>query len=191
MTYESDGVTFASKQVIYYDSYDQWGNVLIQRVDLFDIADNFLERKLITNTYSGSILMVQQSGAESIVDGAIAARRGNAITTTVERYMDSGMTLLVERQEMTTDRIDWRGNIVDQTIATYVTIGGVESLSTKTIINNVVSSIDNRGDAKTQMITTWTCPTGIESEGLLEVSYQVITNRDFDSQRRVENQKVL
>ena len=144
---------------------------------------------------SGQVVEVRVE--DGIKDPAVAARRGNAITTTIERYVDKGASAeygeehLIERQVLKTDTIDRHGNVVGQTIDTFVVDDrdGQTKLASRRVSENFAISL--RGDAGIQHVTTlMTDDSGLESS-LLVSSYQEMKSREYDSDHNVKNQKVL
>jgi len=194
LSYEGeDGDVFIDRQNIYIYSYDVYGNIEHQVVDSFeDInATIFTERKVITNIYDnvdGSVIVAMQDEAGNIFEniGAhIAARRGQAVVTDILRYnsMTEELANELDRQNIVTTMIDWRGYAVDQTIDAFAVdeVDNTEKMTSQSVIHN--SSITPRGDARLQsMITRGTDSSG---ENLGDISYQKIINIKFDSQHNV------
>ncbi|MDD3906008.1 MAG: hypothetical protein PHS46_05700, partial [Candidatus Omnitrophica bacterium] len=180
---------FIDMQDIYYDKYDNFGNVLNQTIDTYSTStvdqSGFVNRKVIENSYSDTVLV---AGVE--VSGIVAQRRGNATKSVVTKY--SSITAeddaRIDRTTTTTSSFDLLGNAIDQVSITEVadSIGTLVKTS-KSVIHNDPASIDNRGDAGMQEVTTYL----IDNEVETPVSYAVYTNRVFDTSHNIVNQRVL
>ncbi|MFH1394589.1 MAG: hypothetical protein ABIH09_00325, partial [Candidatus Omnitrophota bacterium] len=183
----------SDKQEIFNDEYDQYDNALTQRINTYALDELTQElvladHKVITNEYGNSK----------------ARRRGSATWTEVIRYdviinetvaipdahkIDRTVTITAD------DDFDPRGYAAKQTTFRYVMdkVKG-ECLSMERITENV--NIDNRGDAQTQKILTYmTDENGVflleESKERVVSTYQILTNRKFDSQHNVKNHMIL
>ncbi|MDI6765105.1 MAG: hypothetical protein QME83_19055, partial [Thermodesulfobacteriota bacterium] len=157
------------------NTYDEYGNAKTQVINRYDEFEALIDHKTILNTY----------------ESPLAQRKGNATHTKIRRYtsLAESLATLIERQEISNTSFDLRGNVVDQTVDRYVGQSGVEYLASREVIENL--EINSRGDAGKQRISSWTCPTGVEKEGLVEISYQVITNRRFNTQHNITNQMII
>ncbi|MBU1851318.1 MAG: hypothetical protein KJ995_02810, partial [Candidatus Omnitrophica bacterium] len=165
--------------------FDYYGNVLSRSETIWlsrtrrDISQ-LMYHKTIRNDY----------------DDLLARRRGNSTFTETARYnsLDKTDEHKIDRTVATTGEFDTRGYVVKQTSDTYVTDTGVaEKLTLRKDIHNF--DIDSRGNAGTQHITTYrTDQDGNfveDTDGdYLHVSYQVFTNRAFDSRHNATNQMI-
>ncbi|RKY42786.1 MAG: hypothetical protein DRP85_01895, partial [Candidatus Makaraimicrobium thalassicum] len=209
---QEDLTEFRDMQNITYLEYDRFGNSLEQTIDTYTTEDidpaNILNHKRITSSFQGTI-DIQLADGTVITDqpAVIAARRGNAIVSTVRQYsgdtVTSGdvttfiedMTTLVDETTTTTSLYDYRGYAVDQVSDTWVvdrlTAPDNPQLKLATRRETHNGEIDARGDAYTQAVTTWmTDATGAEAS--LEVmNYQVMTNREFNSDHNILNQNIV
>ncbi|MDD5489015.1 MAG: hypothetical protein PHH49_08685, partial [Candidatus Omnitrophica bacterium] len=164
------------KQDIAYSSYDRYGNVLSQTVSKYTVDEATGE----ATVYAG------YTEITNVYGDAVAQRRGNATQTTVITYNSSdtetGRTVTVSSNFTTA------GYAQNQTITSYVMNGSAEEKLTKvTVIVN--ENINNRGDAGTQRITvSQTDADGADPE---VISYQVLTNRSYDTQHNIVNQEIF
>ncbi|MCX5678591.1 MAG: hypothetical protein NTY76_05720 [Candidatus Omnitrophica bacterium] len=161
-------------QAISYLEYDRYGNALHQTILTTAASDGQKTFKDIVNTY----------------DNKKAQMKGNATTSTTMKY--SGDTAdgakLIEKTFTTTELYDNKGNAIDQKTETFVRDAQGNMLPQK-IITTHNESIDARGDAHIQKITT--SETDENGKDPQVTSYQVIENRLFDINHNAENQRII
>jgi len=184
-SYSGEEITpdnFVDMQVLNYMEYDMFGNMLEQTIDTYDTQDEseagFIDHKRITNDYRDP-----ETGQTNL----LAQRRGSAVTSTVMRYdsMEENSDTIVDSTVTETTEFNEFGHAVSQVSDTYVK----EKLTTRREIHNL--DINVRGDSATQEITTYvTDETGAE-DTLDIVNYQVMTNRQFDSNHNLTAQTIL
>jgi hypothetical protein len=137
-------------QEVNYVEYDRYGNALNQTVDAYATEiqepESLIDHRRISNEYNN----------------LIAARRGNATTSTVARYDSlAGETLeyLIDRTVTVSSNFDTRGYAVDQVTDTYVVDritdpeNFEEKLATRRVVYNV--EINNRGAGEATVTFHW------------------------------------
>ncbi|MFH1411907.1 MAG: hypothetical protein ABIG55_04600, partial [Candidatus Omnitrophota bacterium] len=173
---------FLDMQKIDYLSYDTFGNVLEQTIDTYLSKDaavgSFVDRKHVVNDYTDP---------DTGIANHLAQRRGAPVENVVSRYDSPGeeQGSTVDVTVTRTEEFDATGRAVRQTTDTYVK----DKLATRREIYN--GDITLRGDSLYQEIITYTADES-GAEASLEVSsFQVFTNRIFDSNSNVKSQTVL
>ncbi|MDD5488946.1 MAG: hypothetical protein PHH49_08340, partial [Candidatus Omnitrophica bacterium] len=176
ITYSDEAMSVeTAKQEIDYLSYDRYGNVLEQIVRRYTVD----EATGYATVYSG------YSEITNVYGDAVARRRGNATETTTVSYNSSDVK--TGRTVTVSSNFTAAGHAQDQTISSYVMDGELEKLTKVTDIVN--ENINNRGDAATQRITvSQTDADGLDAQ---VISYQVLTNRSYDTQHNIINQEIF
>ncbi|MDD5488949.1 MAG: hypothetical protein PHH49_08355, partial [Candidatus Omnitrophica bacterium] len=175
-TYSDESMaTVTSRQDIEYLSYDRYGNALSQRIMKYTVDEATGE----ATVYAG------KSEITNVYGDPAAQRRGNATETITIAYNSSDIK--TGRTVTVSSNFTSAGHAQNQTITAYVMDGAVEKLAKVTDIVN--ENINNRGDAETQKITLrQTDADGLNPE---VVSYQVLTNRNYDAQHNILNQEIF
>jgi len=177
---DTDFSDFIERQDIGYVAYDRYSNALEQTIETYSTevpsSDTLIDHKRIVNEY----------------DDIVSQRRGNATRTVINRYssLDETIDNKIDKIITTTTLFNNKGYAVDQNSDTYVVdADNNEKLTTRRTTHN--ANINSRGDAEAQEITTYrTDETGDEAS-LEEVSYQVFSNREYDSEHNIKNQEIL
>ncbi|MDD4957582.1 MAG: hypothetical protein PHQ61_08100, partial [Candidatus Omnitrophica bacterium] len=167
--------TQTGKQDIIFSSYDRYGNVLTQVV-----------RKYAVDEATGkATLYAGKSEITNVYGDAIAQRRGNATQTTTVTYNSSDVK--TGRTVTVSSNFTAIGYAQDQTITSYVMDGAAEKLAKITTIVN--ENIDIHGNAGIQRITI--SQTDAAGANPQVTGYQVLTNRSYDAQHNILNQKIF
>ncbi|MBF0493771.1 MAG: hypothetical protein HQL28_01410, partial [Candidatus Omnitrophica bacterium] len=176
----------SNQQKVSYQSFDDYGNVLDQKIDTF-VPDeltkelSFEDHKVIENKYNN----------------AVARRRGNASETISSKYnaKDEVLANLTERTVTTNDNFDARGYAANQDVKTYVKdLDNSVKLASDKVMEN--TEINNRGDAIRQNVTVYN--TDDSGNFILDSStgervaanYQMVNNREFDADHNAKNQVI-
>ncbi|MDD5634478.1 MAG: hypothetical protein PHW46_04295, partial [Candidatus Omnitrophica bacterium] len=204
-------------QEIYNHSFNQKGNVLRQTVHNYTIDED--GNKVYDNTttienkkydFYGNVelrsetLWSDQSATTLIYkrvvkneyENLLARRRGNASFTESVRYdsTEESEAHEIDRTKTTTTEFDVRGFAVRQTTDTYV----VDSTTGTTVVTEKLVSrkeiynlnIDARGDAREQRVETYETDATGAVDSLVLTNYQILADREFDSQHNVLKQTI-
>ena len=176
--YSDQGKTFTSRELITDSNYDVYGNAVNQVVNTYNSTTattaNLVNSQVIVNQYGN----------------VTAAFFHHATTSTVSKYntdvtASQSLSTMIDQTVTNTTSFDTLGNALTQTTDKFVASLGSLVQTTHMDITN--SGYDGRGDASSQSIATYNIDGAVKTL----VSYQVFTDRTYDSNHEVTNQMVL
>ncbi|MBF0252614.1 MAG: hypothetical protein HQL29_02260 [Candidatus Omnitrophica bacterium] len=174
------------KQIIKYESYDIFNNVITQSIDTYDCGNDLLNHKKTTYTYSGNFDLAIGSDDDmnltllynsNSLDVNAVGRMGQAITTTTTTW--SSENNIIGKTIAVSEAVDSSGNILDQIVDTYYR--NEDTYTSRKSIQN--RGIDASGNSLRQYILTKT--SNEES-----VSYQEIINTRYTSDHIAKQQSI-
>ncbi|MCK5450417.1 MAG: hypothetical protein KAI70_01480, partial [Candidatus Omnitrophica bacterium] len=205
LTYDdvSCGVdNFVQVQDIVYVEYDEHGNSLEQTIDTYvwdeSKAKVDLDGIIATNdedTIAVALVLCELMDHKRITNvytDSKARFKGNATISTTDRYKDTEETVQLDRTVITTSLFDTRGNALSQISETlrYDDVSDGLKLTNRNYITN--ADYSNNGDAGYQDIkSTEISYDEFDNEIETITSFQVMTNRKYDSQHNLLNQMVM